>query len=520
MTSLSRENASGEADRVSMDGTHRPLRSELGGRLRSGLAWKAASLVTGTVLRTAMTVTLAHLLTPNDFGLAGMVLLFAGVIQLLADVGFSASLIQLPTLTEEDCSTAFWTGLTIAVGLFAMSVAVAPAVAGFYHQPRLRWMFVAVATGFITTALSTTQASLLWRRMEFRALEIRGMLAATASAAAGIGAALAGLGTWSLIVQANALSITSMVAILLLSPWRPKLTFSRASLKRIAGFSTNVFVARLFAYGDRNADNLLVGRYLGSTPLGIYSIGYSIIVIPFSRLVGPIQNILTPALASLQTDLAEMRSLWLRGLRAMTGLIFPAMAGVIVVCPDFVSVILGRRWEPATRIVQILAWVALIQCIAFVSVGVYQARSRSGLLLGVSGLGFALDLGSFILGLHWGVIGVASGYALVNTLLLMPLNVFLLVRLLDCSLSSFFTELRGVVEATLSMAALTLTLRLLLEREGVDAGLRLGICLAAGIALYALMCRWREPRIFSDLRLKKAAALPTPTAEPHTLAAS
>ncbi len=503
-----------------MDGTHRPLRSELGSRLRSGLAWKAASLVTGSVLRTAMTVTLAHLLTPSDFGIAGMVLLFAGVIQLLADVGFSASLIQLNTLTEEDCSTAFWTGLAIAGGLFATSIAIAPAVAGFYHEPRLRWMFVAVSTGFITTALSTTQASLLWRRMEFRALELRGMLASTASAAVGIGAALAGLGTWSLIVQANALSITSMVAILLLSPWRPKFVFSRASLKRIAGFSTNVFLARLFAYGDRNADNLLVGRYLGSAALGIYSIGYSIIVIPFSRLVDPIQNVLTPALASLQTDLAAMRALWLRSVRAMTGLIVPAMAGVIVVCPDFVSVVLGRRWEPATRVVQILAWVAFIQCIAFVSVGVYQARSRSRLLLRVSGLGFVLDLGSFVLGLHWGVIGVATGYALVNTLLLMPLNVFLLIRLLDCTLPSFIGELRGVIEATVAMAALTLTLRLFLVREKIGADARLGICLAAGIVLYALLCWWREPRIFSDLRLRKAAALPTHAPEPQRLAAS
>src|SRR5207244_5767153 len=121
-------------------------------------------------------------------------------------------------------------------------------VAAFYHAPRLRWMFIAVATGFLTTALSTTQASLLWRRMEFRALEIRAMLATVVAAGVGIGAAAAGLGTWSLILQANALSVTSMLAIWFLSPWTPNLAFSTASLKKMAGFSGNVLLSRFLDY--------------------------------------------------------------------------------------------------------------------------------------------------------------------------------------------------------------------------------------------------------------------------------
>jgi len=141
----------------------RPALSALGPRLRSGLVWKGASQITGLVARTATTIILARLLAPSAFGLAGMVLLFSGLIQLLADVGFSASLVQLPRLSEKDRSTAFWMGLGLATVLFGASVAVAPAVAAFYHEPRLRWMFVAVASGFITTALSTTQASLLLR---------------------------------------------------------------------------------------------------------------------------------------------------------------------------------------------------------------------------------------------------------------------------------------------------------------------------------------------------------------------
>lgn len=488
------------AEAIASAAADRPELDALGRQVRTGLAWKAASQITAQVTRTVMTVVLAHLLAPSAFGLAGMVLLFIGLIQLLADVGFSASLVQLPTLTEEDRSTAFWMGLGIAVALFAISIAVAPAVAAFYHAPRLRWMFVAVATGFITTALSTTQASLLWRRMDFRALEIRAMLSTIVAAGVGIGAAAAGLGTWSLILQANALAVTSMVAVWFLSPWTPHLVFSRRSLGRIAGFSSNVLVARFLDYGDRNADNLLVGRFLGSTALGIYSIGYSVIIIPFSRLADPIRNLITPALAALQHDLAAMRTLWLRGVRAVASIVFPVMAGVIIVCPDFVTVVLGHRWKPATTIIEILAWVGLIQSISFLAGAVYQSCNRSGLLLRVNAVVFALDLGSFIVGLHWGVRGVAAAYALTNTVIVTPLRLVVVSRLLGYRVRSLASELRGIVEATVLMAASTLVVREVLQIHGVGAFGRLPICVVVGAVVYALACRWREPRFFSELK--------------------
>ena len=450
-----------------------------------------------------MTVILAHLLAPNDFGLAGMVLVFSGLIQLLADVGFSASLIQLPALSEEDRSTAFWTSLAVATALFLVAFAVAPAVAAFYHEPRLRWMFVAVATGFVTAALSSTQASLFWRRMEFRALELRGMFATVAAAAVGIGTAAAGLGAWSLILQAVAAGVISAAAIWLLSPWRPHFVFSVAALRRMAGFSANVFCARFLNYGDRNADNLLVGRFLGSGALGIYSIGYSVIVIPFERLVDPIRNVITPALASLQNDLPGMRALWLRGVRVMASIFFPVMAGVIIVCPDFVETVLGSRWTSAIPVIQILAWVALIQSVSFLSPPIYQSRNRSGLLLRLTVLAFALDLSSFIVGLHWGVVGVAGAYALANTLVITPLNVIVVTRLLMCRPRVLVMDLRGVIEATLVMSAATYLVRRLLEIDGFGPAPRLVLSIATGMIVYALMCRWREPAIFRELRLRR-----------------
>jgi len=464
------------------------------------MLWKTATQVTAQVSRTAMVVILARMLTPRDFGIAGLVLVFSGLIQLLSDVGFSASIVQLPDLTEEDCATAFWAGLGVATICFAGAFFAAPYVAAFYGEPRVRWMFVAVASGLVVGALMTTQASLLWRRMEFKALELRGMFAAVVASAVGIASAAAGLGPWALILQALALGLASMVTIWAVSPWKPRFAFSLASLKRMATFSTNVFASRFLTEGDRNADNLLVGRFLGAHALGIYSIGYSVILIPAERLVWPAQNVLIPALASLQNDVEAMQRLWLRALRLLASAIVPTMLGAILVCPELVHVVLGQKWAPAIPVIQVLAWVALIQSLVAFNGGVLQSRNRSGLLVRMTAFAFALDLTAFVVGLHWGVRGVAFAYALTNTCVIVPVNLHIATRAIGVRLSTVARALRGVVEASAAMALLVFALDHFLEQNHAAPQLRLVASVVVGAAAYLLVCAWRNPTVFDELR--------------------
>jgi O-antigen/teichoic acid export membrane protein len=456
-----------------------------------------------------MMVILAHLLAPSDFGLAGLVLVFTVLFQMLADVGFTASLVQFEGLSEGDRSTAFWTGLGVAVVCFGVAVLVAPYVADFYHEPRVRWMFVAVASGLVLGALSNTQAALLTRRMDFRRIEIRGMMATVVSAAVGITAAALHAGAWSLIAAAVAGTAASTIAIWIVSPWKPHLVFSFRSLRRMASFSTGIFFTRFTYYADQNTDNLLVGKFLGTAALGIYTIGYSVILVPFERIVEPVASVIIPAFATLQNDLEGTRKLWLRGQRLIAAVMFPAVAGVIIVAPDFVPAVLGSRWAPAVIIIQILAWVALIQSPSVLNAGLYRSRYRVDLLIRLGFLAAALDIAAFAIGLHWGVRGVATGYALTNTLVITPVGLFFACRIIGVSFRQLTTEIRGVAEATVVMSLLLVGLRRILEVEHVGTGLRLTILIAVGAAIYLLMCRWRERELFSELSIRRFAASAT-----------
>lgn len=493
-----------KVDTHMLESAGRPDPALLGGHIRRGLAWKGVSQVTVQISRTAFTIVLARLLTPAEFGIAGMVLVFSGLILIMTDIGFSASIVQLPTLTEEDRSTAFWVGLLFSLACFGVSFAVAPYVADFYGEPRVRWMFVALAATFITGGVTTTQASLLWRRMDFRALELRQMLAVVISSVLGVVAAAAGLGAWSLIVQAVAMSAVSMVSIWLLSSWKPRLLVSVSSLRRMTSFSTKVFLSRFLTYGDRNADNLLIARFLGAHPLGIYSIGYSVIIVPFERLLGPLQNVITPAFAAIQDDAERLGRLWLRGTRLAATLIFPVTVGLILIAREAVPVLLGAKWHQAVAVVQILAWVALIQSLVFLNGAVFQSRFRGGLLLAVTAMSFAVDVASFGVGLHWGVKGVATAYAIANTAITVPASLLIVARLLKLPLIEFALELRGVVEATAAMALVVYGARVLAQSVDLNPIGTLFLLIFAGMASYLPMCYWRERRAFSEFRLRAA----------------
>ena len=159
--------------------TREPMRADsIGARVLSGIAWKAGSQVTLQITRMAVALVLARLLTPHDWGLAAMVILFSGFTIVFTDNALGTALIQRRDLRDEDKSTVFWVSAAIGLALAVVGVALASPLADFYGEHDVRWLFVAFSVGFVVNALGTTHMALLVRGMEFRKLELR-QIAAT-----------------------------------------------------------------------------------------------------------------------------------------------------------------------------------------------------------------------------------------------------------------------------------------------------------------------------------------------------
>jgi O-antigen/teichoic acid export membrane protein len=475
------------------------MTEELGARIRSGVAWKAASQLTLQLSRMAVALILARLLAPGDWGLAAMVLVFTGFVVVFTDSALGTALIQRRELREEDRSTVFWASVAIGLVLAVVGIACAGPVASFYGEPEVRSLFVAISIGFLVTSLGTTHMALLARDMEFRLLELRQIAATVAGAILGIALALGGFGAWAIVGQGLAEATASTILLWALSSWRPSFAFSLASLRRLSGFAGNVFGENLLYQAGRNLANLLIGRFLGAASLGTYALATNVILVPFSRIAAPLQQVFFPAFARLGDDRARLADVWIRASRLVGAVSIPALVGLAVVAPDFVEVVLGSRWSGLTPLIQILAVVGIVQSLQTLSGEVLLALGQAGTLLRFTFVWFVGTVGAFVLGLRWDVVGVAACYTAL-TLLLEPVRTYLTTRALGISFWSFVRPFSGVVQAATLMGVTLVVARAALVAEGVPATARLVLLVALGLGAYAAAFLWRAPDVVAEIR--------------------
>jgi O-antigen/teichoic acid export membrane protein len=475
-----------------------PSAPSLHGRVVRGVAWKAASAIFGQLSRLVVAAILAHLLSPHDYGLAAMVLVFSSLVLVFSDLAFGQALIQRRTLTEADRSTVFWTSVGAGALLTAIGIAISGPVAAFYGEPEVQGLLSVLSLGFIVGSLASTQTALMMRDMDFRTLELRDMAATLVGGGVGIAAALGGYGAWAIILQQLAIGASSTILVWAVSSWRPHLRFSLTSLRNLAGFSANVLGSRLLFYFNRNLDNLLIGRFLGPAALGAYAISYNVMITPMSQISLPLQEVMFPAMSRLQDERERLKAAWLRANRLVGAITIPAMLGLIAVAEEFVAVVLGPKWDSAVPVLQVLAWVGLLQSLQGLNGTILRAVDRTGTLLRYSVIVLIASAIAFVAGLPFGVVGVAVAYAISSTII-EPFYTWLTARTIDASLWEFAKSLAGVAQA----AAIMLVAVLLAKTTLVDAGLgpapRLLLLVAVGIAIYGPCVAWRAPEVVAEL---------------------
>ena len=468
-------------------------------RVLGGLAWKILSQVVLQGSRLVVAIILARLLAPHDYGLAAMVLVASSLMLVFSDLALGAALVQRKKLTERDRSTVFWTALAAGTFFTVAGIAASGPVAAFYGEPEVQPLLAVLSLAFVVTSIGTTQSALLNREMDFRRLELRMMAGTFAGAVAGIGAALGGAGAWAIIVQQLAAAVVSTALLWLVSPWRPRLTFSLASLRSLGGFSANVFGQRLLYYLHANADKVLIGRVLGPAALGTYGLAYNIVAVPFSRIAVPVAEVLFPAFSRIQDDRKRLQQSWLRGARLVGSLSVPALAGLVVVAPDFVAAVLGDRWSAVTPVIQILAFVGLLQSLQSLNGVILQALDRTSTLLRYSVVFFCAHFAAFVIGLQWGFVGVAAAYA-VSSAFVEPLFAWLTARALGLRVRDFARALAGVFQAAAAMTGALLAARWVLVDAGVAPGVRLLVLTALGATVYVALCAVRAPEVTAEIR--------------------
>lgn len=387
--------------------------------IRGGVARVGAQTVFFATRIGALMI-LARLLDPKDFGLVGMVTAFTSVFFLFRDFGLSTATIQRVDITDEQLSMLFWVNMLVGASLTVLVAASAPLVVRFYHEPRLFWVTIALATGFVINAAGVQHSAILQREMRFTALAIIQIIALVVSTAVGIGMALLGYGYWSLVGLSVTLPLVSTIAFWMGTSWLPGKPRKTGDIRPMIRFGGTVTLISLIVYVAYNLDKVLLGRFWGAEALGIYGRSYQIISIPTDNLNSAIGEVAFAALSRLQHDPIRLRSYFLKGYSLVLALTVP-MTCIIGIFPhDLVTLILGSKWGAAARILQLLAPTILIFAIInplgwlLFAMGMVKRSLQVALVLA------PVVIAGYSLGLRYGANGMALGFSIAMTLWALP----------------------------------------------------------------------------------------------------
>jgi len=387
--------------------------------IRGGLA-RLCAQAANFLIRGGSLMILARLLGPKEFGLVGMVTAFTGVLNLLRDFGLSAAAVQRTTVTDEQISTLFWINMFVGAILGFLTAAIAPLLAAFYHEPRLFALTAVLAVGFIFNAAGVQHSALLQRQMRFTTMAVIQVVSLTVGTAVAIAGAKAGYGYWALVGMTLCVPLAGTIGVWLTAGWLPGMPRRGTGIRSMMRFGGTISLNGIVAYLAYNADKVLIGRYWGSSVLGIYGRAYQLVNIPTDSLNSAVGEVAFSALSRIQDDPGRLKSYFLKGYSLVLAMTLPLTIACVVFANDVVFVLLGPKWMDAVIIFRLLAPTivifALINPMGWLlySLGLVRRSLNIALV-------FAPTLiAGYLVGLPYGPKGVAFAYSAVMALWVIP----------------------------------------------------------------------------------------------------
>ena len=392
-----------------------------------------------------ITMVLARLIAPEDFGLVAIVTVFTGLFSLLSDMGVGVAIVQYRDLTEEDYGALFGFSVLLALGLTAAFCAASPLIAAFYGDPRLIALCCAASPQLLFATLNMVPSGLMLKERRFDAIGIRLVCATVVSGAVAIGLAVAGAGCYALVVQ-------SALSALIVLAWnlgtrgvrRVSLRF-KGPLRRIFSYSAYQFGFSLINYFSRNLDNMLIGRFMGSAQLGYYDKAYKLTGYPLSAFSSVIGSIIQPYMAEHQDEPDAIFNCFMKVEKLLS--LVGAGVAVVFMCAssEIIQVCFGPGWESAIPVFAVLGVSVYFQMMGNPSGAFFQSLGRTDYMFRVGLVNTCITVVGLCAGLVGGsILTVAYGIAAAYCLHMFSIVYFLVHKGFGqgyCCLKAFLPEI-------------------------------------------------------------------------------
>lgn len=424
----------------------------------SGVKWALVSQVSGIGLQLITTTIFARLLLPSDYGLMGMAMVWIGFVNIFKDLGTSAAIIQHKDITDTVLSSIFWINLFFGLLVMIILFLFSSPIAYFYHEPRVVGILRFLSLTFFIVGFSIMQHAILQRNMAFNKIAKIELASAILSTLIGITLAFQGKGVWSLVFKAFSEVALTTIFLWSFGGWRPKMVFVWSEVKSVFNFSLNLTGFNIFNYFSRNVDNLLIGKYLGAQDLGYYIMVYRLMFAPLQNVNNVLGKVFFPVYSKMQDDNARLKRFHLKVIGTIAFITFPMMLGLFSLSKIFVLTVLGEKWRPIILMVSIYSIVGLLQTITATGGSIYQSKGRVDWLLRWGVCSGLFIVSSFVIGLHWGIMGVIIAYTIANIILAYP-NLAIPFKLINLSFSELLTVLLRPLLCSLFMTTVIISLK-------------------------------------------------------------
>ena len=384
---------------------------------------------------------------------------------LFKDMGTAAAIIQADQIANEVVNTIHWTNVGLGV-LIGISIAiVAPLISIIFHEPDLTFLLCILALVFPISSFGATRQALFERDSKFSIVvktEIAGTIVGLLVA---LMFAWFGAGALSLVIQMLTGIIISMVMLAMASPYRPILRWRWSEFLSVLNFSGNLFLFNFINYFSRNVDSMIIGRLLGASPLGIYTMAYRLMLFPVQNMTAVASRALYPVMSRNQGSIEEVARLYLKSIGFIAFLTAPVMAGLFVLREPFVQVVFGEKWHAVAGILAWLAPVGFIQSIVSTAGTIFMARGRTDLLFRIGVMSAIVLVSAILIGSHWGIEGVAACYLAANIIIAIPV-LFLSGKLIDVGLRAIYEAIRVPIALSMTMWLAVTFMEMVLKHAG------------------------------------------------------
>lgn len=472
-----------------------------GRRVGSSVRWSLVDQVVQQLIRLGIVVLLTRFTSPDAYGLIGMAFLFTGLATFIGDLGLGTAVVQRAQLRREHLDTAWTASLLAGTVLFALTVLLARPAADFFDQPGLAAVLMVVALNFPLRGPMGVVRDRLRRDLTFRSIALVNVISVTVSGVVAVIMAVSGYGVWALVsysVLESALIAAGMsLALVREGHHHPRPRIHRGAFADIGSFGAAVMGAKLLTYIQMNADNLLVGKFLGSAALGYYGLAYRLMLYPIQRVGDVTSNVTLPVFSRLVDAPGRLTRAFGSSTAAICFVSFPFAAATVTSAPILVPAVLGEQWAPATLCLQVLTLNAPRLALVRLTGSLFQAIGRPHWEFAISMIAVPLYVVGFVIGLRYGIVGVAIGYTLVGHLVALP-HLVLLWRTPLVRPGRILIGLWPLVVQSVALAATVLLVARLTAGEAL--GLRAVLVVGAGALVWGLVALTTSRQLLGEAR--------------------